>query len=234
MGVLIKRTGGVQKIKDLKAHLGYIGFRSREKDDEKKGFFNREVDNANFKEFVTRIETNRALKHPKSIKAHKLVFSLKQKDYEAYLKSGKDYKDLIRATLKEYEEKHGIKLDWIASIHDAEGHPHAHVVIKAVSDEKDKEGKYKRIFFKKEDFKEMKDIFNKEFEKEVEYKEYEKLTKDEKQFNSMLLDIGKGFELVGRQIQRDVEKEQFKKEVKKRKDIRKAINKQKREKERER
>ena len=211
MGVFIKKTGGIKDICNLEAHLKYIGFRSREKKEDK-GFFSRDSNNSNYKDFINRIKDNKALRHPKSIKAHKLVFSLREDEYKAYKRSGKDYKDLIRETIKEYEEKHGIKLDWIASIHEEEGHPHIHVVIKGVSE--DRNGKFKRIFFRKEDFQELKDVFNKEFKKEVKYKEFERVD-----FKSINLDISKGIQRVLDGIAYEIRKDERETEFKKKRSL---------------
>lgn len=230
MGVVfIKRTFGLKNISQVKAHAKYIGFRSRELPEEEKGFFDKDNDKfADYKKFIKRIESNRAIRHPNAVKAHKLIFSLKEVDYNAYKRSGKDYKDLIRNTLKEYEEKHNVKLDWIASLHNSEGHPHAHVIIKAVSDIKDKDGRFKRIYLKKEDFKELKGIFDKEFDKDVIYKEGEKyhlkdtfkdIDKGFKEIN----ELGKGLEIVTAKIKYDIEKKQNESEYKKDMDIQKSI-----------
>lgn len=212
--VFIKRTRALQTINQVKAHAKYVGFRSKEL--KEKGFFGRDTDHADMKSFIERIENHKSLKHEKAIKAQKLIFSLKQYDYEAYKRSGKDYKDLVRATLKEYELKNNVKLDWIANIHEADGHPHVHVIIKGVSDTKDADGKYKRIYFKKEDFKDMKENFNREFERDAVPLNHEKFD-----MNKTLKDIGKGFEQVTNRISRDIEKEQMKAEREKYRDIKK-------------
>jgi len=216
MGVFAKRTGYTKSFQTVKNHLKYIGFRSKEKE-EKGAFFDKDNNKVDYKEFYKRLEENKALKHPNAVKAHKIVFSLREEDYKSYLESGKDYKDLIRATLKEYEEKHNIKLDWIANIHSKDGkgksnHPHAHVVIKGVSD-KNSDGKYQRVKFDKNDFKEFKDMFNKEFTKESEYKEYE--YKDFKPYeytrgeiDRTLTDVAKGIEAVTRNIEYELSKDE--------------------------
>ena len=115
MGVIVKKTGQLSKVSDLKAHIKYIGFRSQEIDKDLKDgrFFNDKFDNVNYKGFLKGIENNKALQHPKSIKGHKFVFSLNQREYEAYLKSGKDYKDIIRKVLYDYEKEKNLKLDWV-------------------------------------------------------------------------------------------------------------------------
>lgn len=218
MGVVIKRTGWLKNVNQVKSHVKYVGFRSREIQGDKGVFFNSNENSTDYKEFIKRVENNKAIKHPNAVKVHKIVFSLNQKDYEAYMRSGKDYKDLIRETLKHYEEKHGVKLDWIGNIHNSDGHPHAHIIIKAVSDNKDLSGKYKRIYYKKEDFKELREIFDKEFEREAEYRGFEKL--DKLDFEKTINDIGKGFEAVIKDIKKDVKKEQYKAEHKKEREVR--------------
>lgn len=233
MNVFLKKTGNLKNVKDIEAHVKYIGFRSQEKDKVSlnKGFFDSNGNKASYRDFINRIKENKALRHPNSIKAHKLVFSLKDKDYNAYLRSGKDYKDLVRATLKEYEEKHGVKLDWIASIHEVDGkgksnHPHVHVVIKGVSDRKDQDGRYQRIYFKKDDFKELRNIFDKEFQKDCQYNFWERLD-----IEKTLDDIGKSIESMGRSmsktlsrsIENEVEKSQAEAERDKQKQIRRKV-----------
>lgn len=219
MGVIIKKTGQVTSIDKLVAHVKYIGFRSQEierdgeiEQIEKGHFFSTYADNANYKSFINSIKSNKALKHPKSIKAHKFVFSLSEKDYQKYLKSGKDYKDLIRNTLKSYERKYGVKLNWIATEHSVDGkgqshHPHCHVVIQGVS-EPDKNGQVKRIKFYKEDFKELREGFNKELCKEIGTREKEYDIKEHYK-RSISKDISKGFEMVSKQIKREVEKNEW-------------------------
>jgi hypothetical protein len=205
--VLIKRTRGLQTIAQVVSHAKYVGFRSSET--KEKGFFGRDSDKVDYKEFVQRIESNKALKHSSSIKVQKLVFSLKQVDYDAYKRSGKDYKDLIRETLSKYERRYGVKLDWIANVHEKEGHPHAHVIIKGVSDEKGADGRYKRIYFTKEDFKEMKGDFDKEFEKDAVYHMEEKFD-----MKTILKDVAKGFENVLGTLAHEADREHLKAEMK--------------------
>lgn len=206
MGVVVKHTGYISKgISQVKAHLKYIGFRSdevltkviREEFNLEKGkFFNDKKDSVDYKKFIKSIEDNKALKHKKSIKAHKFVFSLKEKDLENYLKlsGGKTYRDLIRNTMNEYSKKTGQNLDWIAVEHMVEGnskdgfkkskHPHVHVVIKGVSENKSGNKTInERVKFNKDDYKLMRDIFDKEFNKVCEYekfKEYDKFNQIDK------------------------------------------------------
>lgn len=217
MGVIVKKTGQLSKVSDLKAHIKYIGFRSQEIDKELKDgrFFNDKFDNVNYKGFLKEIESNKALQHPKSIKGHKFVFSLNQRDYEAYLKSGKDYKDIIRKVLYDYGKEKNLKLNWVGSVHLVDGkgksnHPHCHVVISGVS-KPDKEGKVTRVKFNKDDFKSLRLHFDTEIRKEIgelehNFKTYEK-------GDIFLRDISKGLEMLLREIQKEASKEQYKAEM---------------------
>lgn len=86
MGVIIKGTGYTNQVSKVIGHLKYIGFRSNEiaeqkvREDlnlEKGKFFTKNKNSENYKSFIKDIENDKRLKHSKSIKAHKLVFSLR-------------------------------------------------------------------------------------------------------------------------------------------------------------
>lgn len=213
--VVIKKTGQIQGhkcISKLLSHLKYVGFRSDELErpqphsgrevTTERGFFSADKDHADYKNFVSRVENNKALNHPLAVKAHKLVFSMRGVDYRAYERSGLTYKDFLRNVLSEYERTRGLKLDWIANIHNKEGHPHVHVVIKAVSDLK-VDGKNRRVFLYREDFKTLRDLGELEVDRHAKYKWYERT-----EVTKALNDVGKGFDAVLRTLTRDAEREQ--------------------------
>lgn len=201
MGVVVKHSGYISKgIEQLKSHAKYIGFRSNEnltkqiKESlgiEQGKFFDSKSNNVDYKKFIKSIEDNKALKFSKSVKAHKFVFSLKEKDLDNYLKfgNGKTYKDLIRNTLDEYGSKTNKNLEWVAVEHLVEGdkkegfkkskHPHVHVMIKGVAENKSGNKTInERVKFNKDDYKLMKDIFNKEFNKVCEYETVKQYNKE--------------------------------------------------------
>lgn len=242
MTVIVKKTGQSNKVQDIKAHIKYIGFRSQEIEKKEKGvFFNFKHDVVNYKSFIKNLEENKALKHPKSIKAHKLIFSLTNYQYEEYLKSGKDFKDIVREVLKDVERQKGIKLDWIGSMHLVDGkgknhHPHCHIVISGVSKE-DKNGKVQRVKFTKEDFQKIRESFDLEVKKEIGHMERRPCGKFERGESSdikiIMKDITKSFEVVTNKIKRELKKDQFYKELRNKKDkIREERNKKSKERER--
>lgn len=203
--VVIKRTGSEKDLGKLKSHLEYIGFRSKEHD-ERGSFFGPEKDNASYERFFDRVQRNKALKHPNAIKAHKLVFSLSKVDYDAYRASGKDYKDLVRQTLRDFEKKHGVKLDWIANVHrENDRSPHCHVVIKAVSDLKGERG-YSRIKFTKDDFTAMRSDFEKHVDRDAVYRPLERECQPD-HMKDMVKSTGKMFQAVLKEARRDAKRE---------------------------
>jgi hypothetical protein len=69
MAGIVKKTGGGKKVDVMVKHLKYIGFRSREKLKEDKGFFDSKYDKGvDYKKFVESIKGNKVLKHPNANK----------------------------------------------------------------------------------------------------------------------------------------------------------------------
>jgi len=216
--VVVKATRAISYARSVAKHVNYIGFRSRESNN--KGLFGPDKDNENGKEFTERVLSNKALQHSKSIKVQKLIFSLQGPHYEQYKRSGKDYKDIVRKTLIDYENKHKVKLDWVANIHDqgeAESHPHCHVAIKGVSDLKGERG-YARIKFTRDDLSDFRESFQREFDDGRQAHLHEKLADVVK---DNMNDIAKGFEAVTRNIERDAKIQDMKYEQEKAKAVEK-------------
>jgi len=229
MGVVVKYTGRIsQGMSQLKEHMKYIGFRSDENkerevrlenDCSKSLFFNKDKDSKDYKDFLKDIENNKALRHSKSVKAHKIVFSLKEKDFDNYIKhgEGKDYRDLMRSTLDEYSKITGKKLDWIATEHLTEGnkidgykkssHPHCHVVLKGVTENNE------RVYFRKDDYKLMREIFDKEFEKVCVYenKKEHDFNKSNDMNKSIENDLANSLNKVVKSIEKDIARDQAEK-----------------------
>lgn len=154
-------------------------------------------------DFLNRVANHRALKHPLATKSHHVIFSLRKVDYEAYKRSGKDYKDIVRKVMDDYEKKHGVKLDWIAHTHDgskAEQHPHCHVIIKAVSDNLGDRG-YKRIKFTQVDMKDMRGSFEQELDRHAKYRLFER-----EDFKSISEGFGRSFESALQGIAEEAER----------------------------
>ena len=202
--VVVKHLGTIKDIGSVEAHAKYVGFRSRDKQEDK-GFFGREENHADYKDFLNRITEHKALRHSKANKAHKMIISLKQVDYDAYKRSGKDYKDLVRETFKKYEESRRIKLDWIGSIHESDGHPHVHLIVKGVSEVRGDRG-YTRVYFKfPNDINDLKEIARKEFERDVKYQLHERV-----EIREAVKDTGRIISNFLRRLENDAAKDKMK------------------------
>ena len=223
MGVVVKGLKYVQDIKHVKGHLKYIGFRSNElatsQAREEYGldntkFFSKDSNNADYKAFIDRIENHKALKHSKSVKMHKMVFSLKQEDYKNYLldSDGKDFKDLVRKTLDDYSKFKGQQLDWIAVEHITDKdklstHPHVHVAIKGVTEQG------ARVKFMKEDYQYLREKFDVEYNKVCEYEsKWEQGYRQDRQLtpmHSLEKDIANSAKKIFNAMERDVERAKY-------------------------
>lgn len=132
-----------------RSHLKYIGFRSRDTPEEERGFFNADQDRgADYEKFMRQIEEHPALQHERTVKMHTMILSMYEQDYRALLESGSDYKELTRELMSDLEERKGMKLEWIAAVHEKEGHPHVHIAIMSAG--KGEDGKSHRLFLDKD------------------------------------------------------------------------------------
>lgn len=220
MGVVLKGTGYTNQISKVKGHLKYIGFRSNEISENKirdklkldKGkFFTKDKNSEDYRNFLKDIETDKRLQHSKSVKAHKMVFSLREVDFDNYIAEGKTYRDLVRSTLDEFSKVKHQNLNWIAVEHLTDGktgekskHPHVHVVIKGVAEDGS------RVKLTKEDYQQMRDIFDKEFNKVIEYEKVKKF--DRSIERSIDKDITNSIKKLYNDIERDFEKTYIEKE----------------------
>lgn len=123
----------VQAAKSVRYHA----FRTREVAAIDRGAFDRSSDRANVAAFIkslddplTRDFTTRSGHKVEPAKMHRLMFSLRRKDFEAC--GFTSWKPVIREALESFERQHGIKLEWIAAEHQSPTHPHVHVDIKSV------------------------------------------------------------------------------------------------------
>ena len=223
MGVVVKGLKYVQKMEHVKGHLKYIGFRSNElatsQAREEYGldntkFFSKDSNNADYKAFIDRIENHKALQHSKSVKMHKMVFSLKQEDYKNYLldSDGKDFKDLVRKTLDDFSKYKGQQYDWIAVEHLTDKdklstHPHIHLCIKGVTEQG------ARVKFTKEDYQFLREKIDVEYNKVCEYeskwehgqRQYRQLTP----LQSLEKDIANSAKKIFNAMERDVERAKY-------------------------
>ncbi|MFD1674156.1 hypothetical protein [Alicyclobacillus fodiniaquatilis] len=128
--VLVRYKKDIQSARN---NIKYIGFRSRESEEEERGLFNRDLDQgADYEIFLNKIESHPALQHDSTVKMHTMILSMYENDYRSLLESGSNLKDLAREVLSDLEEHKGMKLEWIGAVHEKSGHPHVHIGIMSV------------------------------------------------------------------------------------------------------
>jgi type IV secretory pathway VirD2 relaxase len=112
-----KAAGGLRKIK---AHLKYLEH-GKIHEEKPKGFDGAR-DDVSRAEFMERLEAQPA----RGVIAHKVVFSLSQDERD---RLGVSLRELVRETMRAWEEMLGRALTWVGFQHEDKGHPHVHVVV---------------------------------------------------------------------------------------------------------
>lgn len=133
LGFASHNKGG-KPITHIKEHIKYMEA-DREHHRNEPDLFNQDQDKIDRRDFFQKLN-----EQPKrGVVGHKLVISLSEEERQNYKT---DLKELVRDTMNRFEGKHNVKLDWIASVHDDEGHPHAHIVIRGYNEESKQVGMY--------------------------------------------------------------------------------------------
>jgi hypothetical protein len=135
----------------------YIAFRARELPEERKGGFDRNHDQANVDRFCNGLD-HRLTRHEKVPVAFHGIFSLPKE--EADRAGLADWKPFVREVMRQYEASREIRLDWFASVHESQTHPHCHIIIKAVYENQD--GCEVRLRFNREDLRELRKLAGKQ------------------------------------------------------------------------
>lgn len=133
LGFASHNKGG-KPITHIKEHIKYMEV-DRDHHRNEPDLFNQDQDNIDRRDFFQKLN-----EQPKrGVVGHKLVISLSEEERQNYKT---DLKELVRDTMNRFEGKHNVQLDWIASVHDDEGHPHAHIVIRGYNEEGKQVGMY--------------------------------------------------------------------------------------------
>jgi hypothetical protein len=125
--VLVK-TSFTRSIGNGAAHVRYIAFRTQEAAGERAQVFDRINNHARVQPFLDRLRTDPVIQPERRAVVHKLIISMRGRDYRD---AGVDYIDLVRHTMARLEHQVGGRLDWIAAVHLKEQTPHVHVAIRA-------------------------------------------------------------------------------------------------------
>jgi hypothetical protein len=110
-------AGGLRKIK---ARLKYL--EHGKVHEAKPVGFNGSRDYVSRGEFMEKLEAQPA----RGVIAHKLVFSMSQDERD---RLGVGLPDLVRETMKAWEQSLGRPVTWVGFQHEDKGHPHVHVVV---------------------------------------------------------------------------------------------------------
>jgi hypothetical protein len=117
-----------RSVRSAESSLRYVAFGSRDLE-KGRSIFDERSDHADVNRFVKQIPDH-VTRHPQAAKSYHCLFSLRREDFD---RSGMgDWKGLVRDVMRTYELETKRKLQWIASEHHNEKHPHCHVIIKAV------------------------------------------------------------------------------------------------------
>lgn len=137
MSLVFLKINYTTNLEAARRSVRYHAFRSRESEEERKGVFDRRSDHASIDRFLDRLNdpltrdwTTRKGRRITPAKMHRLIFSLRRRDFDAAGLTS--WKPIIREALARFETEQGIRLDWVAAEHLSATHPHVHVDIKSV------------------------------------------------------------------------------------------------------
>lgn len=172
INLLFVKIGYTKDLTAAKKATKYIAFRSREGE---KGAFDRDNNYADVKEF------NKSLKdgltsHPSSPKVYKVILSVSGDEYK---KMGLNYKEYVRETMSNYEACFGRKLTWIAAEHMNCTHPHIHLLVKPVY--QDRHGVSNKLNFNGYEFTQFKNFLTHSYETTIGHnKQFQRFIEKEK------------------------------------------------------
>lgn len=165
--------------------LGYVAFRSEDVKGKEPCIFDERHDHADVDRFMRGLEQP-VTRHPAAAKAYHCVFSLNRSDFD---RAGMtDWRDEVREIMRTYELESGKKLEWIASYHDNEGHPHCHVIIRATYT--NQSGQQKKLFLNRQEVQKVKEITSRVMEARLPTPERQPPQREYRMPNQMAWAVG--------------------------------------------
>ncbi|WP_082231915.1 relaxase/mobilization nuclease domain-containing protein [Halobacillus massiliensis] len=144
----LSNNGTDKPIHKAKEHIKYMEV-NREHHRNNPDLFNQKENNLTRKDFFKSLE-----KMPnQGIIMHKFVISLREDDRDNLQI---DLKELTRDTMERLQLSMDRRFEWVAAIHDDDGHPHVHVAVKG----RDTTGR--QVFFAQKDVKDLKRMAHQE------------------------------------------------------------------------
>lgn len=144
----LSNNGTDKPIHKAKEHIKYMEV-NRDHHRNNPHLFNQKDNHLDRKDFFKSLEDM----PNQGVIMHKLVLSLREDDRDNLQI---DLKELTRDTVERFQLSMDRRFEWVAAIHDDDGHPHIHVAIKG----RDVEGR--QIFFAQKNVKDLKRIAHQE------------------------------------------------------------------------
>ncbi|MBY0077962.1 hypothetical protein H7K13_23840 [Priestia aryabhattai] len=152
-------VGFKKNLGKAKNHIKYIAFRERS-DGKNYGLFNDRSDNVNVYKFTKTLE-DKKISHSSVAKIHTVMLTMSGDEFKRSGFVEEDYKKMVRNLMEDWQLKEGKRVNWVAALHNEDGHPHVHVAIKSTYT--DRNGIERRL---KMDVKTEREWFRKQFREE--------------------------------------------------------------------
>ena len=144
----LSNNGTDKPIQKAKDHVKYMEV-NREHHRNNPDLFNQKDNQLNRRDFFNSLESM----PNQGVIMHKLVLSLREDDRNNL---NIDLKELTRDTMERFQLSADRRFEWVAAVHDDDGHPHVHIAIKG----RDMEGR--QVFFAPANVKDLKRIAHQE------------------------------------------------------------------------
>lgn len=133
--------------------LTYVAFRSEDVKGKTPDIFDERSDHADVDRFARNLD-QRVTRHASSAKAYHCLFSMKRSDFDQAGMT--NFREMVREVMHTYELETRRRLEWIASFHNNQEHPHCHVVIRASYTNEN--GREKKLFLNRSEVQRIKEI----------------------------------------------------------------------------
>lgn len=154
MAALLLKVKYIKSLGGAERSLRYIAFGSKDvRSNQDRCTFDARSDSADVKRFAKEL-SDPLTTHPQAPTAFHMIVSLKRRDFNQA--AMRDWREVVRETMRSYEVSTGRKLTWIASHHDNAERPHVHVMVKAVYQTRTSTRRTLRLY--KQDIAQFKEI----------------------------------------------------------------------------
>lgn len=167
MGQSVVKIQYSRSVTKVTTNLKYIGFRSRELNQDKGYFTATEDRTKDYRPFLQEMTSHPALQHGATVKAHMILLSFRREDYDALRAGGAKIEEVTREWVQQLERNKGMQLQWMASFHDSATHPHVHLTIRSVGITAT--GQNKRLFITQDDMPRLRQQLDDQLGRKAQY-----------------------------------------------------------------